>query len=132
MSETSGPRTGRGRAAGWLLWGGFAVLWTAALLTTFPVEARDAVLPEQYGFSAGKALHVAAYAVFAVLTGRLDVPSPWRWALLGFLSLHAAGTECLQRLVDRTPSWADVGLDHLGIALGVALTWRRWLALPRP
>ena len=82
MDVRPSPRTGRARTISWLLWGGFAALWTTALLTTFPVEVRDAVIPEPLTFPPSKVLHVSAYAVFAVLTAWLAVPRPCRWALL--------------------------------------------------
>src|SRR6266550_5326226 len=102
MSAEEGPRKGWGNATRWLVWGGYAVLWSVALLTTFPIRARDAILPQEYAFSSSKILHVAAYAVFALLTAWLDVRPPWRWALLGALALHAAATEFFQQFFGRT------------------------------
>lgn len=116
----------RSRTFRWLVWTAYASLWTAALLTTFPINVRDAVVPAHYTFSASKVLHVSAYAVFAVLTGWLALGRPWRWALLGLLSLHAWGTEFVQQFVGRTSSLRDVGLDHLGIVLGLVLSWKLW------
>jgi hypothetical protein len=47
--------------------------------------------------------------------------------LILLLSAHAMGTEFLQRYVEtRTPTLHDVGLDHMGIMLGLALSWRMW------
>lgn len=110
----------------WSLWLGFTALWTAALLTQLPLFARDAVVSEDIGFSLGKLLHVAAYAVFTSLTALLPLPLRWRWALLGFLSFHAMATEYLQQFVERSGSWLDVGLDHVGIVVGVVVMWKRW------
>jgi hypothetical protein len=45
---------------------------------------------------------------------------------VAFLSLHGIVTECLQPYVGRGGALADVGLDHLGIALGLAIGWRWW------
>jgi len=131
MNDRDGPHQKWGKTTRWLLWGGFAALWTVALLTTFPIRARDAILPQDYAFPTGKVLHVAAYAVFALLTAWLDIPRPWRWALLAVLSLHAFATEFLQQFVERTSSLTDVALDHLGIILAVTLSWRRWLGVTR-
>jgi len=48
--------------------------------------------------------------------------------LLAFLSLHAAGTEYLQQFVPgRTGLISDVVIDHIGLLLGLALTWKHWL-----
>lgn len=116
----------RYRAAWWLAWTVYGVVWSILLLTTFPLTVRDAVVPQPFAFSSGKVLHVTAYAVFAVLTAWLPAPRPWRWALLGLLSLHAFGTEFLQQFVGRGSSWTDVGLDHLGLVVGVLLTWKTW------
>ena len=131
MRAEEGPRKGWGNATRWLVWGGYAVLWSVALLTTFPIRARDAILPQEYAFSSSKILHVAAYAVFALLTAWLDVRPPWRWVLLVVLFLHADATEFFQQFVGRTSSVVDIGLDHIGLVLGVALSWWRWLGVTR-
>lgn len=121
MSDAAASRMLR-----WLLWMGYAAVWTVALLTTFPLAVRDAVVPKQYGFSASKTLHVTAYALFTVLTGWLATGRPWRWLLLGVVALHAWTTEYVQQFVGRTGSLRDVGLDHAGIALGLFLGWKLW------
>lgn len=110
----------------WLLWAGYATLWTVALLTLFPVAVRDALIPQHYGFTTGKILHVLAYAGFTVLTGWLPVARRWRWTLLGVVSLHAFTTEYVQQFVGRSGSLRDVGLDHAGILLGLLLSWKLW------
>src|SRR5207249_10590864 len=112
-AQVTGPmdEKPRGFRLRWSLWVVYAALWTAALLTQLPLAARDAVLPADFGFPAGKVLHVAAYAVFTILTASLPVALRWRWTLLAFLSLHAMATEYLQQFVDRSGSWRDVGLD---------------------
>lgn len=118
----AGPE--RKRARLWrVLWLLYAAAWSAALLTTFPIEARDAIVAEEYGFSAGKLLHVVAYAVFTVLTSRLPC---WRRTMLGVVILHGPLTEFLQQFVDRSASLMDVGLDWLGVVLGVLGAWTRW------
>ncbi len=109
------------------LWWLCVAVWTVALLTPQPARVSREVLSAKAGYPASKTLHVAAYAL---LTGAL----PWlglrggrRWWLVGFLSLHAAGTELIQCWVpDRTGSLTDVGIDHLGILLGLACTWTAW------
>jgi VanZ family protein len=113
----------------WLIWGTAAVVWTAALLTPQPVELADAVLAPEAVFPASKSLHLAGYSLLALLTGWLRTSLPVRWGLLAFLFLHALGTEYLQQFVPgRTPGWLDAALDHLGLALGVLLSWRCWFA----
>src|SRR5262245_20837187 len=124
VAVPSGSKRVRGLL--WALWLLYAAAWTAALLTTFPIEARNAVLTEEYHFPAGKTLHVVGYAVFAALTAFLPVRLPWQRGLLVLVLLHAALSEFLQQFVGRTPELTDVGLDLIGISLGVLLTWKRW------
>jgi VanZ family protein len=113
----------------WLVWSVYVVAWTTALLTPHPVRLAEAILPEDAYFPASKGLHVAAYAVMAILSGWLRVPWKARWGLLLFLSFHTMATEYLQGFVPtRVPSWQDVLIDHVGLALGLLASWRWWLA----
>ena len=109
----------------WPLWGVCLAVWTAALLTTYPVQVSKEVLPPQWGFPAAKTLHVSAYAFLTALAAWL--PARRCWPLLVLLSLHGCATEFFQQWVPgRHGSFMDVGWDHLGIALGLALTWKWW------
>jgi VanZ family protein len=111
-----------------LVWSVYTVAWTTALLTPHPVRIADALLEEDHAFYASKTLHVSAYAVLSMLSGWLCVPVARRWMLLTFLSAHALGTEYFQRFVPlRYPSWTDVGWDHIGIVLGLILSWGWWI-----
>jgi VanZ family protein len=113
----------------WLVWGVYLAAWTAALLTPQPVEVAEAVLPESAVFPAAKSLHIAAYAGLAILTAWLPVRRKTRWGLLAFLSFHTMATEYLQHFVPtRYPSWEDVFIDHVGLLLGLLLSWRWWRA----
>jgi hypothetical protein len=108
----------------WLL---CVAVWTVGLLTPHPVRASREVLTPATAYPASKTLHVAAYALLAGTLPWLGLRGGRRWWLVGFLSLHAAATELLQRWVpDRTGSLTDVGLDHLGVLLGLACTWPAW------
>jgi VanZ family protein len=110
-----------------VLWWVAVALWTAALLTPYPVLLGREILPPQVSFPAAKTLHVVAYAGLAGLIPWLGLPLGWRWAFLGFLSLHAVGTEYLQRFVPlRTGSVTDALIDHAGLLLGLAITWKGW------
>jgi VanZ family protein len=110
-----------------LIWFVYTATWTTALLTPQPAQIADAVLNRENAFYASKTLHVSGYAVLAILTGWLNAPLSWRRLLVCFLSAHALGTEFFQRFVpNRYPSWADVGLDHIGIVLGLILSWGWW------
>src|ERR1043166_1494612 len=63
----------------WLLWTAFVIVWTAALLTTEPVQVAQAMLAPRTIYPTAKLLHVSAYAFLAVLSGWLFVPARWRW-----------------------------------------------------
>lgn len=118
----------RPRMLPWLAWVVFTPAWTASLLTTQPVTVGQRALSVGLLFVCAKCLHVGAYATWAVLSGWLQLARPYRWWLLGFLSAHGFATEYLQQFVPgRHPSWRDVGLDHLGLLIGVACTWKWWL-----
>src|SRR5262245_45420850 len=117
------------------VWLAVLAAWTAALLMPVPERAvRDAGVSREGAFWFGKSLHVGVYAVLAATSVWLPLPRRWRWAPLLLLSLHAFATEALQNLVPtRTGSLRDVGLDHLGILIGVAVTrWRRRAQAPAP
>jgi VanZ family protein len=115
------------------VWTIYLLAWTAALLTPYPVAVARSVSPPELRLLAAKSLHVAAYALLAVLSGWLRPPGRSRWLLLALLCAHAAATEFGQRFVaTRSASWRDVGLNHLGLLLGLALSWRWWRAPARP
>lgn len=127
------------RSLRWAVWWLFTLAWTTALLVppsvvgwVFalffpppPVPVEDAKY-EELKFLVAKSIHVAAFAFWAVLSAWLHLPGSGRWRLLIFLSLHAMATEFLQQFVGRTGSWQDVGLDHIGVAVGLLLSWRWW------
>jgi VanZ family protein len=112
----------------WLIWTVYAVAWTKALLTPIHGPAGQVMADHpEAGFIFSKLLHVSAYALFALLSAWVQPPRSWRYLLLAFLACHALGTEFFQQFVEtRTPSWRDVGLDLLGVGLGVLATWRCW------
>ncbi len=123
------PGTGKKRILLWTLWVLYVGAWSTALLTPDPVKMAEAVLPAPTRFVSAKTLHVAAYLVLTVLTGLLGTRRSWRWALLALLSAHALATEYFQQFVPtREGSWRDVGLDHIGICLGLLLGWKWWFA----
>jgi VanZ family protein len=131
----------------WLVCLVYFAAWTQALLTPEPLRIWIAVRhalhwdtsddPEDNpqiafeGYLISKVAHLGAYAVMAVLIAWLGASWRCRLVLLGALSLHALGTEFLQGLVPgRHPAWSDVGLDHLGVMLGIGMTWRGWMRRP--
>jgi VanZ family protein len=115
----------------WLIWGVYVAALTTGLLRPEPVTIADQVLPEEAVFSAFKTVHITAFALLVVLTAWLQVSTRTRWLLLAFVSAYAMLTEYLQNFVPtRTASWWDVGFNHVGITLGLALSWRCWQDFP--
>jgi VanZ family protein len=127
MAPPEPPRT-RNRLA-WLHFSAFVLLlaaWTVALLMPVPQEAAEELGGDEGKFWFSKSMHVATYAFLAFLGATLPLSLRWRLALLAVLSLHAFSTEFFQQFVGRSASWRDVGLDHVGIVLGIAVSWRWW------
>jgi hypothetical protein len=117
-----------GEAAPWhrrgLIWSVYLIIWTIGLLVPMPEETGHGL---SLKFIAAKILHVVAYAGLACLSGWLRIPCRWRWLVLFVIMAHAPATELLQlNIRGRTGTLRDVGLDHLGIGLGLLLTWRWW------
>ena len=125
------PQPGwRRRGIFWLV---YLAVWTVLLLMPIPGGALSG-LPWLAGwkFTFAKTLHVTAYAVLAMLGGWMRVPCRFRWLLLFLIMVHGTGTELLQlNIPTRTGDVRDVGLDNLGVALGLLLTWK-WWASPDP
>jgi hypothetical protein len=115
------------RGLGWWMCLG---MWTAALLTSYPAHIGKGMIPLAAYLPVSKLVHVAAYAFLAFCLPWV-ASRRWRWRLLALLSLHAAATEYLQQFVPgRTGKISDVVIDHIGLLLAFAMTWRCWL--PRP
>ena len=132
MNDSEEHARRRATTRRWLVWWLYVAVWTAGLLLPMSSEGRPRwfSLPPVVGFVLAKLLHVSAYAVLAALLERLAGRTHWRWLLVAFLSLHGFATEFLQQWVPgRTGTLRDVGLDHLGIALGLAWTWWQARAL---
>ena len=111
----------------WLVWLLCLGLWTLALLTSYPVQVKDAVLSPEAGYHASKLLHVCAYALLTGFAAWLVPGGLPRFLPILFLSLHAFATEYLQQFVAlRTGSLTDVGFNHVGITLGLIVTWWKW------
>lgn len=113
------------RGLGWCLCLG---VWTAALLTYYPTEVGETVLPTDWHYGAAKCLHVSAYIFLTLYLSWLPMARRYRWLLLALLSLHAMCTEfCQQFVPGRHPAVTDVLINHFGMLLGVLLSWKRWL-----
>jgi len=105
-------------------------LWTVALLAPVPKESAKRVLGgDDEVFVFGKMVHISIYAFLSILGGSMTLSRPQRWGILGLLSFHGFATEFLQQFVHRGASWRDVGLDHIGITMGILFGWRWWREL---
>ena len=99
-------------------WSAGLLVWTVLLLLPVSPRAVEAVGGPDHAFAVGKSLHVGVYALLALTAAR-----PWRGVVLVVLLGHAATTEYLQQFTGRGSSWRDVGLDSLGILLGLLTQW---------
>jgi VanZ family protein len=128
MNISARPRLWPAPVYRWLIWLGFASVWTVALLIPIHVHVDWTVAEINVRFLFAKGLHVAAYAVLAMLTGWLSVTSRFRWLLMFLLAAHATATECIQQYVPgRTGRIEDIGIDLFGILLGCLVTWKWWV-----
>jgi VanZ family protein len=128
IQETDPRRPGTLWSWRGLVWLAYFALWTSGLLMPMPSDgSTPARWLTPYKYAIAKSLHVAAYAGLAALGGWLRLPCRFRWILLFVIMVHAPATELLQRFVEgRTGSLKDVGLDHLGVGLGLLLTCKWW------
>ena len=114
------------------IWVGYAIAWTTALLMPVPLPEQTDPRWQEPLFTFTKCVHVSAYAVFTGLSAWLLLPRRYRWIMPIVLVGHGMLTELLQHLMHdicgRTGQWSDVGLDVIGIAIGVALSWKWWFA----
>jgi VanZ family protein len=112
-----------------LVWLAYLFCWTAALVTPIHDESSWVVVSFNLDlkFIAAKALHVLGYGLLAALTGWLRSPLRIRWVLMFIVMSHPPLTELIQQFVPgRTGSLHDVGLDLVGIVLGLMLTRKWW------
>ena len=110
-----------------VVWTAVFVGWTVSLLRPIPPGAVEAMGGPEPSFWFAKCLHVSVYAAFALSAAFLPGSLALRRWIPVALVLHGGLTEYLQQFVHRGASWRDVGLDALGVAIGVLLTWKRWL-----
>ena len=110
-----------------VVWTAVFACWTVSLLRPIPPGAVEAVGGPEPSFWFAKSLHVSVYAAFALSAAFLPGSLALRRWIPVALVLHGGLTEYLQQFVHRGASWRDVGLDTLGVAIGVILTWKRWI-----
>src|SRR5262249_4890516 len=109
----------------------YALALTISLLVPQPIRSADPQVKESL-YIFGKTVHIVAYATFTALAGWVLLPARYRWVLVVMLIGHGMLTEWVQYItydiLGRTGQWSDVGLDAIGIAVGLALTCKWWLA----
>jgi VanZ family protein len=110
----------------WTMWIAFLALWTIGLLAPITNVGPLEDMPIGRKYIVMKSAHVSAYALLTILSGWLNVSIRYRWLLLFFIMAHAPVTELLQIPVGRGGSLDDVGYDHLGVFLGLLMTWKWW------
>ncbi len=119
----AGPRV-------WLALWGPPLAWIAFIFFLSAQPHPDAVVP--IGFEGDDvAAHLALYAALGILLwraayqrgGRLLEKRPGRWTLAMGCS-YAVSDEIHQAFVPvRSPQLADVAIDSVGVAFGIALAW---------
>ena len=115
----------------WLVWWLYVLAWSIALVVPLPnsIGPEGHELSLHNKFLIAKGLHLLAYAILAALTGWVASPMRYRWLLAALLMAHATVTELIQlHITNRTGQLEDVGLDHVGLLLGMLCTWKWWTA----
>jgi VanZ family protein len=122
------PVSRKGR---WLACCIYFTVWTVLLL--IPGRIIETIpggeTLETLKFVIAKTIHVFAYGGMAILFGWLQLPARFRWILVFLLMTHSTLTELAQRYVipGRTGELRDVGINTLGIAAGLLLSWKWWV-----
>jgi VanZ family protein len=114
----------------------YTIAWTTALVVPVP-NAEELPFGEElftHRVLFAKSVHVSAYALFAILVGWLQWPQCWRPLLMCGLMLHGAGSEWIQENLTstRSGSLSDVLFDHLGILVGLCISWKWWTRTDPP
>jgi hypothetical protein len=113
----------------WIAWAVFAVIWTTLLVlpgSNFrPLGLDNTPLLR---FILAKSLHMLAYTLFTFLSGLLPVPARYRCVVLFFVVVHGTATELIQLhfVENRSGTLDDVGIDNLGVLLGLLAGWKWW------
>ncbi len=116
----------------WVIWTVFAIAWTVSLEAPVPVPEPDpdAIVKVTLKVLFTKSVHVAAYAVFAMLSAWPRVPLRYRLLMIFFLMAHATATEMVQEAMHehwgRTGKLSDVAFDQVGILIGLMIGWKWW------
>ena len=116
----------------WLIWSCYVIAWTIALevKTPPPLSGVGAAFLEPHRLLIAKSMHVVVYIGMTLLAAWVVLSARHRSLMVFFLMAHACATELLQDILEpyshRRGSLMDVAFDHLGILIGILLTWKRW------
>lgn len=117
----------------WVVWTVFILSWTVVLEMPVPNTDQSA-LGEwiiKYRVYIAKSIHVTAYFILAVLSAWVPLPQRYRPLMMYLVMAHATATELLQNVLVafsyRGGTLLDVGIDHLGIGLGMLVSWKWWM-----
>ena len=114
----------------WWIWLIAFLVWTVGLVVPSPGEAVRGFsgVSITHKFLVAKTTHVVAYCLLTMLAGWQQCALRYRRFLLVILLIHGPVTELIQRFAsNRSGRFLDVGLDYLGIVIGLVLTWRFWV-----
>lgn len=117
------------RRPGLWIWIFLLLAWTTALVLPVPEKIPQTIEDVAPGrkFLVMKTAHLLGYLVLTVFAGRLRPPRNVRLILLAGLLAHGTLTELAQQqLAHRSGQLFDAAVDHLGVALGLALSWKWW------
>ena len=116
----------------WWIWAGSTLAWTALLI--LPIPQGDFLVFDELRINlryiVAKTVHVSMYAALTASAGWLAAPMRYRFLLIFCLMVHATLTEIAQVVLHafgRSGTLQDVAWDHLGIAIGIAVSWRWWV-----
>lgn len=110
----------------WWLWLMALAAWTFLLLMPGYWIPNSPPSVSVGDLSAGKLVHVAAYAILAAAAGWLPGPVLARTLIVAALIAHGALTEWLQSFVPwRMGCWRDFWIDTFSVVAG-CLTSRWW------
>jgi VanZ family protein len=116
----------------WRIWTLFVIAWTISLEAPVPLPQPepDAITEMTLRMLFSKSVHVAAYAVFTLLSAWPRLPMRHRWLMMFFLMAHATASEVMQVALHpwcgRGGNLWDVAFDQIGILIGFLIGWKWW------
>lgn len=117
------------RRPGLWIWIILLLAWTTALVLPVPEKIPQTIEDVAPGrkFLVMKTVHLLGYLFLTVFAGRLRLSRDLRLVVLAMLVAHGTLTELVQQqLAHRSGQLFDAAVDHLGVALGLTLSWKWW------